>query len=304
MTFDPALPPIALAVLFVAILALRAVTLRSATRAGRWGVLRWTATTGALLLVVLAAARPGVDAAAEGAEADAGAAAANVFFVVDVSADSAITDAGGSTRMSVIRKDIEDLIAAHEGARFGVITFTSRPAVRWPLSADAWSLRPFVDSLTPATGPGAAADQANAAAAANVLRYQLIAARQRYPQAQELVYYFGSGAAQSTVPQSEFSAETIDGGAVLGYAGGAGADRLRAIADQLGVPYLDRVAGDPVRAAQAGPPDAAAVTESPPRTEYYWLLTMLASVLLLVEIALTVRDLRRTRLTDRAVPTR
>ena len=33
-------------------------------------------------------------------------------------------------------------------------------------------------------------------------------------------------------------------------------------------------------------------------------LTMLASVLLLVEIALTVRDLRRTRLTDRAVPTR
>ena len=46
--------------------------------------------------------------------------------------------------------------------------------------------------------------------------------------------------------------------------------------------------------------DAATITESPPRTEYYWVLTSLASALLLIEIGLTVRDLRRTRLSDRA----
>ena len=295
MTFDPVLPPVALAALAVVILALRAVVLRSATRSGRWGVLRWAATTGALMLVVLAAARPGVDA--EPTADDAG---ANVFFVVDLSADSAIADVGGSTRMSAIREDIDALMAAHEGARFGVITFTSRPAVAWPLSGDAWSLRPLVDTLSPAVGPNAAADQANAAAAANVLRYQLIAARQRYPQAEELVYYFGSGAAQSTSPQSEFAAEAVDGGAVFGYDGGDGAARLRAISDQLGVPYVDRAAGDPVRAAETGSADAATLTESPPRTEYYWVLTSLASALLLIEIGLTVRDLRRTRLSDRA----
>ena len=295
MTFDPVLPPVALAALAVVILALRAVVLRSATRSGRWGVLRWAATTGALMLVVLAAARPGVDA--EPTADDAG---ANVFFVVDLSADSAIADVGGSTRMSAIREDIDALMAAHEGARFGVITFTSRPAVAWPLSGDAWSLRPLVDTLSPAVGPNAAADQANAAAAANVLRYQLIAARQRYPQAEELVYYFGSGAAQSTSPQSEFAAEAVDGGAVFGYDGGDGAARLRAISDQLGVPYVNRAAGDPVRAAETGSADAATLTESPPRTEYYWVLTSLASALLLIEIGLTVRDLRRTRLSDRA----
>ena len=295
MTFDPVLPPVALAALAVVILALRAVVLRSATRSGRWGVLRWAATTGALMLVVLAAARPGVDA--EPTADDAG---ANVFFVVDLSADSAIADVGGSTRMSAIREDIDALMAAHEGARFGVITFTSRPAVAWPLSGDAWSLRPLVDTLSPAVGPNAAADQANAAAAANVLRYQLIAARQRYPQAEELVYYFGSGAAQSTSPQSVFAAEAVDGGAVFGYDGGDGAARLRAISDQLGVPYVDRAAGDPVRAAETGSADAATLTESPPRTEYYWVLTSLASALLLIEIGLTVRDLRRTRLSDRA----
>ena len=260
-------------------------------------MLRWAATTGALMLVVLAAARPGVDAAAERTADHAG---ANVFFVVDLSADSAIADVGGSTRMSAIREDIDALMAAHEGARFGVITFTSRPAVAWPLSGDAWSLRPLVDTLSPAVGPNAAADQANAAAAANVLRYQLIAARQRYPQAEELVYYFGSGAAQSTSPQSEFAAEAVDGGAVFGYDAGDGAARLRAISDQLGVPYVNRAAGDPVRAAETGSADAATLTESPPRTEYYWVLTSLASALLLIEIGLTVRDLRRTRLSDRA----
>lgn len=294
MTFDPVLPPVALAALAVAILALRLTALSRAARS-RWGVLRWLATTVALVSVLLAAARPGSEAAPAQTARDAGSAGQNVFFVVDLSEDSAIEDFDGADRLSAIRDDIDTLIAAHEGARFGVITFTSRPAVQWPLSGDAWSLQPLVDTLTPAAGPAASAAQANAAAAANVLRYQLIAARQHYPQADEVVYYFGSGAAESTAPQSTFDTDGVDGGTVFGYGGDTGAAALGAIAEQLGIPYVDRSAGQPVRAAEAGPGASRTPSASPPRTDYYWVLTMLACVLLLAEIALTARDLRRTR---------
>ena len=299
MTFDPVLPPAVLVLLAAVVLALRVTALVWAARSGRAAVLRWAMMTAALVLVVVAAARPGTDAPAAQAARDADGAGENVFFLVDLSADSAIADVGGETRIAAIRDDIDTLLAAHPDARFGVITFTSRPSVAWPLSGDDWSLPPVIDALAPAVGPAAAATEANAAAAANVLRYQLIAARQRYPQADDLVYYFGSGAAGSTAPQSVFETDDVDGGAVFGYDAGAGQDTLRSIADQLGVPYIDRAAGEPIRAARAQSADTAERTGSAPRTEYYWLLTMLASGLLAAEIGLTVRDLRRTRLSQR-----
>ncbi len=74
---------------------------------------------------------------------------ANVYFVVDRSANSAIGDYAGGTRMSGIRDDIQSLIESHPDARFAVITFASRPAIDWPLSSDAWSLEPVVDALDP-----------------------------------------------------------------------------------------------------------------------------------------------------------
>lgn len=306
MTFDPVLPPLFLAVVAVTLIGLRAVALRGAVMTGRHAVLRWSATTVAILLVLLAAARPVTGASSEQEPAQrAQAGAANVYFVVDRSADSAIPDFGGAARMAGIRDDITALIDTHSGARFAVIAFASRPAVDWPLSSDAWSLVPVIEALNPYPGPTAAGTEVNAAAAANVLRYQLIAAGQQYPQAPNVVYYLGSGAPESTVPQGVFETEDVDGGAVLGYsAGGPGQTTLRGIADQLGLPYVQRSSGEalPRMGSTADQPAVATDPTATPRpTELYWVFTMLAALLLLGEIYLTTRDLLRARATRKAV---
>ena len=304
MTFDPVVPAPALGAIAVALLALRLVALRLATRShsargsGRRGLLRWCAMTLAVLLVLLAAARPGAGTTAEEVTPVTAQGDANVYFVVDRSADSAIEDFDGVTRMSGIRDDIRTLIGSHPGARFAVISFASRPATDWPLSSDAWSLEPVVDALNPYGDSAAGSDQVNAGAAANVLRYQLIAAGQQYPASDNLVYYFGSGAGQSSAPQGMFDTDAVDGGAVFGYGGGAGLDEtaLRGIAGQLGVPYVRRAAAEPL--PQEETPTAQPLSSpqsATARVEYYWLLTMVAAVLLLAEIYLSARDLRRTR---------
>ncbi|MFB1295874.1 VWA domain-containing protein [Mycobacterium sp. pW049] len=297
MTFDPVLPPLVLAFAAVALITLRLLSLRPAGRTGRHAVLRWALTTAAMLLVLLAAARPVTGSAADTAPAQASQTGANVYFLVDRSADSAITDFGGASRMSGIRDDIEAVMDAHPSARFAVISFAARPAIDWPLSADAWSLVPVVEALNPY--PGVDSTEANAGAAANVLRYQLISAGQQFPQADNLVYYLGSGAGQSTVPQGIFDTPAVDGGAVFGYGPGPGENTLRSIAGQLGLPYIQRTPGEALPRAdgtsnQAGSADPVAGQE---RTELYWVLMILASLLLLPEIYLTARDLRQARAT-------
>ena len=178
----------------------------------------------------------------------------NVFFLVDRSADSAIEDYGDrQSRMSGIRNDIEALIDQYPQARFALIAFASRSSLDWPLSEDAWSLRPEVARLAPYAANDTTED-VNAAAAANVLRYQLIAAGQQYPDSKSLVFYFGSGAAGSRAPQGEFdpSAGAVDGGAVFGYGAARNEPGLRRIAEQLGLPYVDRDDGRPVSESAPG----------------------------------------------------
>ena len=303
MTFDPVLPPAVLFAIAAVLVALRSLSLRPAATAGRSALLRWAGMTVALVLLLIAAARPGGAPAARTDAPTSSRGGANIFFVVDRSEDSAVDDFGGQPRMAGIREDIDTLIDAHPGARFAVISFASRPAIDWPLSSDAWSLRPVVDALSPY--PGAAADQVNAAAAATVLRYQMISAGQQYPGADSLVYYFGSGAPQSTVPQGEFDLDAVDGGDVFGYAAdGSGDQQLRDIADQLGVPFVDRRPGEAVPTGTQAAASAPVVNpDGERRDEFYWVLTLIASGLLLVEIALSVRDLRRARSTAREVRT-
>ena len=97
-----------------------------------------------------------------------------------------------------------------------------------------------------------------------MLRYQLISAVQQYPRATTLVFYLGAGAPESRLPAREFDppADSVDGGAVLGYGTAAGGPipgtdiersavddaALRAVADQLGVPYVARSDGAPLAA--------------------------------------------------------
>lgn len=303
MTFDPVMPGIVLAVAAATLLALRAVALLPAARAGRTSVARWAVTTVALLLLVLAAARPVTGSAAGEQNAQRPQEGANIYFLVDRSSDSAIPDFGDVPRIAAMRSDIEEVIRAHPDARFAIIGFAARPSIDWPLSADAWSLQPAVDALTPY--PGIDSTEVNAAAAANVLRYQLISSGQQFPQAENLVYYLGSGAGESTVPQGVFDTPRIDDGAVLGYGTGPGEARLREIAAQLGLPYVPRRDGAELPSARAPESGTATATDpatAPQPTELYWVLTMLATALLLVEIYLTTRDLRRTRAVRRQAP--
>jgi hypothetical protein len=320
MTFEPVLPPVILIVIAVSVIVTRLITMRQLMRTTRWAtVWRWCGLTLAVLVVLIAVARPVLEPdEEETAAARQSGVNTNVFFIVDRSVDSRVDDFGDEqSRMDGIRADIAALIDRSPQARFALIAFASRPSLDWPLSEDAWSLEPVVARLTPYDGVPDDSGQVNAAAAANVLRYQLIAAGQQYPDSESMVFYFGSGAGSSRAPQGEFDPPpgTVDGGAVLGYGAPRGEDGvsalnepgLRRIAEQLGVPYAHRQEGQPFTQAAPNPDAAAPPAESPAasgvveRTELYWVFTLLAAVLLLFEIYLTVREFRRTHMARRDV---
>lgn len=293
MTFQPVLPWAILAVVIAALVLARAVALRLVLSVSygtrRSAMLRWSAVTLAVLLILAATTRPGI----RGEETHRGPGAAganlNVFLVVDRSVDSSVTG---------MHNDMAALIDQYPAARYALITFSSRASLDWPLSQDVWSLRPTIAALgsvpTP-DGQGVAAG-----AARNVLRYQLLQAAQQYPGSRNVVLYFGSGGTPAAQADFDLARGLVDGGLVLGYGRSAAIDetKLRQLAAQLGVLYEHREPGQPFRPTlpQTGIRPAAV-----DRIELYWLLTMLAAVLLLGEIYLSVRDFRRSRIARRDV---
>ncbi len=321
MTLQPALPVLMLAAIAAIVLAARIAELRRLPPAARTRVTlwRWGGLTAAILLLVVAAARPVLDHGEDAATRVADPEAPNLFLVVDRSPDMRVPDAaGGAARMAAVRDDVAALLDRYPGARVALLSFASRAALDWPLSPDTWSLRPVAATLAPYAADAGAVDTTNAGAAANMLRYQLIGSVQQYPRAKNLVFYLGAGAPESDVPPRDFNLPegAVDGGAVLGYgtaAGGpiAGTDvtrsaidepALRTVASQIGVPYLPRSGGEPLAAAL--PADATDVTRNQARTsavtgptELYWAPAALAAVLVLVELYLVLREFRRTRLT-------
>lgn len=286
MTFQPILPAAALIAIAAVLIVIRMVALyRVLVRAGTGRylhvVLRWGGLTAAGLLLVLAAARPGLgpsDSRGQAQSKPAGSptANANVFFVIDRSVDSRVEDyVDHTSRMSGIRSDIEALMDEYPRARFAVIGFASKASLDWPLSDDVWSLKPLIKGLSAYIEvPPDAMFQVNAAAANDVLRDKLTEATQWYPGSKNLVFYFGEGAGGSRAPQGGFDLPqgAIAGGAVLGYGTAAGGpikqgwvngnlsymsdpqtngpaisgineNTLKAIASELGVPYFHREGG-------------------------------------------------------------
>lgn len=353
MTFDPILSPMLLFVIGIVLIVIRMfalyrVLVRTGTGQYRRVVLRWCGLTLAVLMLVFAAARPGFDLDdGEQPEQPQGTLAVdpnlNVFFVVDRSVNSRVEDFGDrETRMTGIRADMGSLINEYPRARFGVISFASKATLDWPLSDDSWSLNSMVHGLSPYTlvAPDAMY-QTDPTAARDVLKRQLEAAANRFPDSKSLVFYFGEGGGGSRVNDAPFDLPdgAVTGGAVLGYGTAAGGpipqgwvdstkvyqsdpgtgaplnsvldeSKLKEIAEELGVPYFHREAGQPITAVlpavdlsttSAGDENALKASKFVERRELFWVFTMLAAILILVEIVLTIREFRRNRMSRKDV---
>ena len=314
MTFAPVLPLVVLLVIAVVVVALRLLTMRRlhATAGARWTTVgRWAGLTLAILLILIAAARPGIEHGERGsAVAQQSTENTNVFFLVDRSADSAIEDYGDrQPRMSAIRSDIEALIDQYPAARFAVIAFASRSSLDWPLSEDAWSLRPEVARLSPYPTNDTTED-VNAAAAANVLRYQLIAAGQQYPDSKKpgVLLRFGRRRLARTAGRVRTARRC--GGRRRGVRVRRSAKRTRSASRSPNSSACRMWTATTAAHSRSRLP--AAARHRPPRTrrrhrasptarELYWVFTLPAAVLILFELFASIRDLRRTRSATRDV---
>jgi len=349
MSFDPILPVWALITVAVVLVGVRMVALyRVLVRTGpgryRPVVLRWAGLTLAVLLLMVAAARPGLtpdEGPAAPPAAGSTSANLNVFFVVDRSVDERVEDFDDKTsRMAGIRDDMAALAAQYPRARFAIIGFASKAEMKWPLSDDTWGFTPLVAGLSTYTDvPLDAMYQVDPTAAATTLEDKLTQAAKDFPGSKSLVFYLGSGGGETRVPGGDFDAvkPLIAGGAVLGYGTAAGGpipqgfvggdpiyfadqqtqqvlnsaideDTLRQIASQLGVAYHHREHDQPITPVIPAVDPGAVVGDNPvegsrtvERTELYWLFTALAAALVLVELCLTVRDVRHTRSSRRGV---
>ncbi|OBK15689.1 VWA domain-containing protein [Mycobacterium asiaticum] len=343
MTSYPVLPAIWIVILTAVLVLIRVVALyRLLLRAGAGRIghllLRWSGTTLAVILLVIAACRPGFDNGPPGPSSDPAASSnVNVFFVVDRSVNTRVEDFGdGKSRMSGMRADLATLINSYPQARFALISFAGNAALDWPLSDDAASLHSVVNGLSPYTQvPPDAVYRANAVAARDVLRAKIEQAARTFSGSQSLVFYLGVGAPDSRVAATSFELgrNKIAGGAVLGYGTTAGGPipqgwvdgtkryqtdpdgtgplnstidevRLQSIASQLGVPYVHRDSGplpNGVAPAATGVGDADASAHLIGRLELYWVCTLIAAALLLAEGFLTLREYRRHRMSTRDV---
>lgn len=306
MTFLPILAPWLFWPL-AALLAAGAVwLLLQARTAARW---RYAAL---VLLVVLAAARPGLG----GAPAPVANTELNVFFVVDTTPSSAAEDYNGSSpRLEGMKADIMALAEEFAGARFSLITFDSSAAAVLPLTTDATALRTLTEVMAPR--PAYNSKGSSISVADSVLAGRLAAAQQAHPERPRLVYYLGDGEQTAATAPAPFkdSPALVDGGAVLGYGTAAGgkmrdhsfgsdkpgpwiADKnagftpavssidekaLRNVAGQFKVPYVHREApgslgpaladSTPKAPAQPSGTDARAGAG---RWELYWVLALAA----------------------------
>ncbi|CAN5546018.1 hypothetical protein BH11ACT6_BH11ACT6_55430 [soil metagenome] len=298
MTFAPVgswswLLAVGAVLVLLRVVALTRILAQARSGRRRRTLLRWTGLTFAVLCIVMAAARPGFDTGRDVEVAvdssASGSSNLNVFFVVDRSVDSPVP---------AMRADLTALIDQYPDARFALISFATRATVDWPVSDDVWSLRSVVSGLS--SYVAATPDQAlqtNAFAARDVLRAKVEAAATDYPGSRNLVFYLGTGDPQSLVSRGSFDlpAATVAGGAVLGY-GDMDEGRLAEIATQFGVPFTEEVPAVQVSADGSG--ESLQVAD---RREIYWLFTLLASALVLTEIAFTGREYLKNRMSRREV---
>lgn len=279
MSLLPVVPWPALLVLVVGGLAAVWWNPSSRTVPGESRATHWRLTA-AVLLLGTAALRPAIP----GEQVDTTAANLNVYFVVDTTSSIIAEDYGDERpRIEGVAADIAAIAQNLPGARYSIITFDQDARVRLPLTTDTTALDAAVETLLPESyevSHGTSVSQAN-----DRLKTLLEQAYARTPDRGRVVFYLGDGEQTAPEPPAPFDIDQrlVNGGAVLGYGtteGGrmkatrsrfdtsrtyikdpaTGEDArsviseatLRAIADQLGLPYVHRESGDRVEPAVAG----------------------------------------------------
>jgi Ca-activated chloride channel family protein len=325
----PVLPWPVLLVLVVAGLA--AVWWNPSTRAvpGESRATHWRLTAGVVLLG-LAALRPGVP----GEQVDTTAANLNVYFVVDTTSSIIAEDYGdGRPRVEGVAADIAAIAERLPGARYSVVTFDQATRVRLPLTTDTNALDAALQTLMPE--PSEYSHGSSVTEAKDRLTTLLEQARERTPERGRIVYYLGDGEQTAPDPPTPFAIDhaLVNGGAVLGYGtdeGGrmkstrsrfdssssyikdpsTGEDArsviseptLRQIADQLGLPYVHRQAGDAIDAALAdvdldrfGTSEQVEKQKVAARRELYWVALLGLAGIAVWEVGAGAAALAQTR---------
>ena len=265
----------------------------------------------------------------------------NVFFVVDRSLNSRAEDYGNNQfRMAGIRADMQSIVDQYPSGRFAITSFATKARVDWPLSDDVWSLRALLKGYSAYESDFDSVYQVDVGAADDQLKRQLELARKQYPGSSNVVFYLGEGAGVSKRSATKFDIPSglIAGGAVLGYgtaAGGRVASKrgangetsyfpdpntgggqflsaldetsLKSVAGQLKLPYYHRAPGDstatiiPALDVSKSAEVQQQVSLPGDRTEFYWVFTAMAMLLMgyeLFAMALEYRVSRMTKVRD------
>jgi Ca-activated chloride channel family protein len=297
---------------------------------------RWRLTA-AVALLGTAALRPGLP----GGEVDTTAANLNVYFVVDTTTSIVAEDYGNERPRALgVRDDIVDIARALPGARYSVLTFDQSTRVRLPLTTDTTALGAAVETLAPE--PSEYSRGTTVSEARERLAALLEQASTAQPERGRVVFYLGDGEQTAADPPAPFEIREglVNGGAVLGYGTSEGgrmrataarfgssteylkdpttgedarsvADEgtLRAIAEQLRVPYVHREAGDGIGAVVDGIDLDRYGTNAEieqqrvrAREELYWPLLLGVAGLAVWEVGAAVAGITSSRRRQEAAP--
>lgn len=326
MRWFPALPVGVLVVVLLAVLVPSLVRAVRGPSRVRWA---WRS------VAVVAAAAIALGPATPRQWTEPAGAAVDVFFVVDRTGSMAAEDwSTGLPRLDGVRHDVPALAAALPGARFSVLAWDSEAVRQLPLTTDTRALGSWAQTVRQeitqwSTGSGL--DRPLEA-----LTRALEGAAERNPDHLRLVFLLSDGEQTIDDPRLGFEsvAPLVHGGGVLGYGTAEGGpmrsydgsvdpdpeapyipdpqdpDRpgisradeatLRAIADELGVPYLHRTAPDDALAAlvEDVDPEQVAGATGRERTSWsplVWPFALVIGAALLAEVWVSARDLASRR---------
>ena len=216
MIAQPVIHPVLIALLGGALLL---VAGRALLRSGGAARALWAGRIVLVLACVAMLLRPGVP----GVPARIAATDLDVLLVVDTTASIAAEDwAGGRPRLEGVRADVDALIEAYPGARFGLVAFDADAQVRMPFSHDTTALGSAMAVL--GTEVTAYSRGSSIGVAHQRVLETLRSAAETTTGRSRMVFYFGDGEQTAARPPESFAeaAPYVDGGLVLGYGTASG----------------------------------------------------------------------------------